>query len=164
MARPRTPVAPGDPVWVDALAPDGDGQAKAGILVRWAGEPMKSNAIVQLADHSAGSHQVYPAEQVYYRRDGSHPSSVGSHRAVERERAPESAASPLPISADPYDQLIDVMGRCADKIASVIEEAEAAVTSSRAHARSIKTKRSSQLRRIRSAIRLMRGDSKGRKV
>src|SRR3972149_4216665 len=167
LARPRPPIAPGDPVWVLV---DGQEQAQAGVLVRWAGdEPMKGNGIVQLLNQSAGSHQVYPAELLYYRRDGSYPSDVRPHRptAPRPPREPETPGPPkasegpsLPpaISTDPYDQLIDVMGRCADKIDSVIKDAEYELSTAKRKVTSIRKKHLSQLRRIRTAIRLLRGE------
>jgi len=162
--RPRTPIAAGDPVWVSV---DGQEQAKAGVLVRWAGEEaMKGNAVVQLVGHTAGSHQIYPAEQLYFRRAGSHPSHVKPRRAsapaaAAPDPSPRSESrlddSPAP-STDPYDQLIDVIVRVADKIESVIKNAESEAATAKRKARSIKTKRAVQLRRIRSALRVLRGE------
>ena len=154
MPRPRTPIASGDPVWVSV---DGEEQARPGILVRWASdEPMKGNGVVQLVDQAAGSHQIYPAEQLHYRRDGSHPSDIRPHRASE---SPPRTGPPPPTAAaspptDPHDQLIDAMGRVADKIESLIKDSASEVAMAR---RRLK-KRGEQLRRIRAAVRLLRGE------
>jgi len=159
MPRPRTPIASGDPVWVSV---DGEEQARPGILVRWASdEPMKGNGVVQLVDQAAGSHQVYPAEQLYYRRDGTHPSSMKPHRASDRPPSTSpviAGGSPHGPSTDPYDQLIDAMVRVGDKIESVIKDAENEVSTAKRKATSIKKKRLVQLRRIRSALRVLRGE------
>ena len=158
MVRPRTPIAAGDPIWVSV---NGQEQAKAGILVRWGSEdhPMTGNAVVQLIDQAAGSHQIYPAEQLHYRRDGSHPSDIRPHRASESPpRTGPPAPAPAVSPSDPYDQLIDAMGRVADKIESLIKDSASEVAVARRRLKNIRKKRGEQLRRIRAAVRLLRGE------
>ena len=157
MPRKPTPIAAGDPVWVSI---DGQEQAKAGILVRWGSEdPMTGNAVVQLVDQAAGSHQIYPAGQLHYRRDGSHPSDIKPHRARESPpRTGPPALAPAVSPSDPYDQLIDAMGRVADKIESLIKDNASEVAVAHRRLKNIRKKRGAQLRRIRAAVRLLRGE------
>src|SRR3990167_11020629 len=158
MVRPRTPIAAGDPIWVSV---NGQEQAKAGILVRWGSEdhPMTGNAVVQLIDQAAGSHQIYPAGQLHYRRDGSHPSDIKPHRARESPpRTGPPALAPAVSPSDPYDQLIDAMGRVADKIESLIKDNASEVAVAHRRLKNIRKKRGAQLRRIRAAVRLLRGE------
>src|SRR3990167_11216748 len=157
MPRKPTPRAAGGPVWVSI---DGQEQAKAGILVRWGSEdPMTGNAVVQLVDQAAGSPQIYPAEQLHSRRDGSRPSDIRPHRASESPpRTGPPAPAPAVSPSDPYDQLIDAMGRVADKIESLIKDSASEVAVARRRLKNIRKKRGEQLRRIRAAVRLLRGE------
>ena len=151
----RTPIKPGDPIWVTT---PGEEQAAPGVLVRL--EPGRNTATVQLLSEPAGAHAEVEISRVSYRR-------AGDEKARSEQPPPPPPALPAPTPAatttpDVFDQLVALFPKVVERLQADVREGKGRRDGKKRELkaetqsyRELKKLRAGQLRRLESALRVL---------